>query len=71
MEEKAKAEEEKRQQKLREEYEAAIPDEIQVAVQEAVDREIRLLRESMEQQFSEQSAGIQAKIDELEQKQAS
>lgn len=29
---------------------------------------MNLLRQSMEQQFSEQTAGIQAKIDELEQK---
>ena len=55
--EKAEAE---RVRKLREEYEAAVPDEIKDQVAEAVERELGLLKSAMESKFQQQHAEVLA-----------
>ncbi|GMH46079.1 hypothetical protein BSKO_14043 [Bryopsis sp. KO-2023] len=65
-EEREKEEEAQRQLKLKEEYERAIPDEIQTRVRIVVKKEMELLRTTMEKQFEEQRASLQARIDTLE-----
>ncbi|GAX77641.1 hypothetical protein CEUSTIGMA_g5084.t1 [Chlamydomonas eustigma] len=60
--------EEERLARLREEYVAAVPDEIHDQVAAAVAREMELLRKAMEEQFLTQQAALQAKVDELEAK---
>ncbi|MEW5297179.1 MAG: hypothetical protein WDW36_000404 [Sanguina aurantia] len=66
---KAAEDEAARQLRLREEYEAAIPDDIKDRVQEAVDRELIVLKQSMQEQFASQTHSLLAKITALEAKQ--
>jgi hypothetical protein len=58
--------EEERLARLREEYVAAVPDEIHDQVAAAVGREMELLKKAMEEQFLTQQAALQAKVEELE-----
>jgi len=51
---------------LREQYEVAVPDEIRDRVQAAVDKEVLLLRQAMDEQLAVQQATLMAKIVQLE-----
>ncbi|GIL85896.1 hypothetical protein Vretimale_8967 [Volvox reticuliferus] len=62
----AEAAEAERQAKLREEYEAAIPDEIKDRVAAALEQELGRLQRVMEEQFAAQQAELLAKIALLE-----
>jgi len=62
----AAAAEEERLARLRAEYEAAVPDEIRERVAAAVEREVALLKASMEEQFQRQTGELQAKVAALE-----
>ncbi|GIL64618.1 hypothetical protein Vafri_18511 [Volvox africanus] len=62
----AEVAEAERQAKLREEYEAAIPDEIKDRVAAALEQELARLQRVMEEQFAAQQADLLAKIAVLE-----
>eukprot|EP00195_Chlamydomonas_chlamydogama_P006526 CAMPEP_0202903122 /NCGR_PEP_ID=MMETSP1392-20130828/21865_1 /ASSEMBLY_ACC=CAM_ASM_000868 /TAXON_ID=225041 /ORGANISM="Chlamydomonas chlamydogama, Strain SAG 11-48b" /LENGTH=147 /DNA_ID=CAMNT_0049590113 /DNA_START=542 /DNA_END=985 /DNA_ORIENTATION=- len=62
----AAAEDEERNRRLREEYEAAVPDEIKDRVAAAVERELALLKKNMEEQFQSQLVVLQDKVQQLE-----
>ncbi|KXZ53860.1 hypothetical protein GPECTOR_6g778 [Gonium pectorale] len=60
------AAEAERQARLREEYEAAIPEEIKDRVAMALEREVARLQKAMEEQFAAQQTELLAKIAALE-----
>ncbi|KAG2437565.1 hypothetical protein HYH02_011207 [Chlamydomonas schloesseri] len=62
----AEAAEAERQARLREEYEAAIPEEVKDRVASAVEKELARLQKVMEEQFAAQTAALMAKIATLE-----
>lgn len=62
----AAAAEEARQQRIREEYEATIADDIKSRVTAAVEAELALLRSDMENKFTKQQSVLLARIAELE-----
>ncbi|GFR43137.1 hypothetical protein Agub_g4154 [Astrephomene gubernaculifera] len=62
----AAAAEEERQARLREEYEAAVPEEVKDRVAAAVEREVARLQRAMEEQFAAQQAELLAKLAALE-----
>eukprot|EP00955_Chlamydomonas_euryale_P091502 364630-Chlamydomonas_euryale.AAC.13 len=66
----AAAAEAERQAQLREEYVAAIPEEIRDQVASAVEKELMQLKQQMEEQFQEQNAALQQRLEELEGKAA-
>ncbi|KAL6763783.1 central apparatus associated protein C1a-34 [Haematococcus lacustris] len=66
----AAAAEEERIARVREEYEGAVPDEVRDQVTAVVEKELALLRHSMEAQFEAQQQELLAKIAALELKTA-
>lgn len=55
-----------RVRKLREEYEAAVPDEIKEQVSEAVERELGVLKAAMENKFLQQHSEVLTSLQQFE-----
>eukprot|EP00798_Chlamydomonas_sp_ICE-L_P004543 gene4543-14721_t len=64
----AEEEEAARKLRLREEYEASIPEEVKEKVAAALERELGMLKKEMEEKFDKQTTTLRTKIEELEAK---